>query len=353
MHGQVARGARTGPPIGAARHFLVPDRDGLPATLAIRDGADWQRAAGRRLHRGEPRLQASLPALSHRSRLRRPLPHRPDPASCWRTSGGRSAAGRGTSRSAIPTFSTAPRTRASWCARFAREFPGLTYDVTIKIEHLLEHADLLPLLRDTGCLFVTSAVESIDDRCWRSSRRGTRAATSNEWSHLCRRRGADARRRRSWRSRRGRRSAGYCELLHAHRSPRPGRARAPMQLMIRLLIPEGSRLLELDDIRALVGRYSPASLTYPWRTRSGRRRAAAPGRAMVGRRLVAIASVNCSRRSGTSAHAAAQRVAVRRARRPPRLPARGDPLPERALVLLSGADAGAGGSDLDASRALR
>ena len=45
----------------------------------------------------------------------------------------------------------------------AREFPGLTYDVTIKIEHLAAHAGLLPVLRDTGCLFVTSAVESIDD----------------------------------------------------------------------------------------------------------------------------------------------------------------------------------------------
>jgi radical SAM superfamily enzyme YgiQ (UPF0313 family) len=35
--------------------------------------------------------------------------------------------------------------------------PELTYDVTIKVEHLLRHADLLTRLRDTGCLFVTSA----------------------------------------------------------------------------------------------------------------------------------------------------------------------------------------------------
>jgi radical SAM superfamily enzyme YgiQ (UPF0313 family) len=46
---------------------------------------------------------------------------------------------------------------------FAREFPGVSYDVTIKIEHLLRHADVLPLLRDSGCAFVTSAVESVDD----------------------------------------------------------------------------------------------------------------------------------------------------------------------------------------------
>src|SRR5215472_9107484 len=44
-----------------------------------------------------------------------------------------------------------------------REFPGVTYDVTIKVEHLLKHSDCLATLRDTGCLFVTSAVESVDD----------------------------------------------------------------------------------------------------------------------------------------------------------------------------------------------
>src|ERR1051325_3791921 len=43
------------------------------------------------------------------------------------------------------------------------EFPEVTYDATIKIEHLLKHRDLLPRLRETGCLFVTSAVESLDD----------------------------------------------------------------------------------------------------------------------------------------------------------------------------------------------
>src|SRR5262249_42931193 len=44
-----------------------------------------------------------------------------------------------------------------------RKFPAITYDVTIKIEHLRKHEVLLPMLRDTGCLFVISAVESVDD----------------------------------------------------------------------------------------------------------------------------------------------------------------------------------------------
>src|SRR5271165_2260208 len=47
--------------------------------------------------------------------------------------------------------------------RFHEEFPGITYDVTIKIEHLKKYSRHLATLRDTGCLFVISAVESVDN----------------------------------------------------------------------------------------------------------------------------------------------------------------------------------------------
>jgi hypothetical protein len=39
---------------------------------------------------------------------------------------------------------------------------------------------------------------------------------------------------------------------------------ASVQLAIRLLIPAGSRLLELPDVRALVGPFDEAALVYPW-----------------------------------------------------------------------------------------
>lgn len=40
---------------------------------------------------------------------------------------------------------------------------------------------------------------------------------------------------------------------------------APIQLGIRLLIPEGSRLLDLDEVRRNVGPFDPQSLFYPWK----------------------------------------------------------------------------------------
>src|SRR5437868_6485763 len=53
-----------------------------------------------------------------------------------------------------PDFLNGPTHALRIVERFAREFPGVTYDATIKIEHLLDHAEMLPVLRDTGCLFI-------------------------------------------------------------------------------------------------------------------------------------------------------------------------------------------------------
>jgi len=63
-----------------------------------------------------------------------------------------------------PDFFNGPTHAMRIVEELHREFPFVTYDATIKIEHLLKHRDLLPGLRDTGCLFVISAVESVDDQ---------------------------------------------------------------------------------------------------------------------------------------------------------------------------------------------
>ena len=39
---------------------------------------------------------------------------------------------------------------------------------------------------------------------------------------------------------------------------------APVQWTLRLLVTWRSRLLELDDVQALVGAFNPRTLTYPW-----------------------------------------------------------------------------------------
>jgi hypothetical protein len=144
-----------------------------------------------------------------------------------------------------------------------RRHPGVTYDVTIKVEHLLRHAGDLPLLRDTGCLFVTSAVESVDDHILEILDKGHTRADFLRVIELVRRVGLALVPTfvtfTPWTT-----LEGYLELLRLLAEQALVEHVAPVQLAIRLLIPAGSRLLELPAVRALVGPFDPALLCHPW-----------------------------------------------------------------------------------------
>lgn len=143
------------------------------------------------------------------------------------------------------------------------EFPALTYDATIKVEHLLKHAALLPTLRDTGCLFVTSAVESADDAVLeRFDKRHTRADFVRA-ALLLREAGLALNPTfvtfTPWTTPRT-----YRDLLALIVELDLVEHVAPIQYAIRLLIPAGSRLLELAEVQSLVGAFDAAALAYPW-----------------------------------------------------------------------------------------
>jgi radical SAM superfamily enzyme YgiQ (UPF0313 family) len=142
-------------------------------------------------------------------------------------------------------------------------WPHLTYDVTIKIEHLLKQQRWLPLLRDTGCLFVTSAVESLDDEVLEIfDKRHTREdffkvaalfkdtglvlhptfVAFNPWATL----------------------NGYLDLMQTVAQLNLVENVAPIQWGVRLLIPAGSLLLDRAEVRSAVGEFDEAALAYRW-----------------------------------------------------------------------------------------
>jgi uncharacterized small protein (DUF1192 family) len=63
---------------------------------------------------------------------------------------------------------------------------------------------------------------------------------------------------------------GYLDLLRVLATEELVENVVPIQLGIRLLIPEGSRLLELEDVRDGVGEFDAESLVYPWRNADAR-----------------------------------------------------------------------------------
>lgn len=149
---------------------------------------------------------------------------------------------------------------------FAREHPGVSYDVTIKIEHLRQHDDRLAVLRDTGCLFVVSAVESIDDAVLARLEKGHTRADFEQVVARCRQVGLTLAPTfipfTPWTT-----LAGYHELLRTIDTLDLVAQVAPIQLALRLLIPHESRLLELDRARLGVelGPFDTSQLVYPWR----------------------------------------------------------------------------------------
>ena len=168
-----------------------------------------------------------------------------------------------------PDFLNGPAHASRLVARVAAEFQHITYDVTIKIEHLLRHPEMLSVLRDTGCLFVTSAVESIDDVVLERLMKGHTRADFVRAVALCRAAGVMLMPTfvpfTPWTT-----LAGYVELLDLLDELDLVEQVATIQLAIRLLVTSGSPLLELADIRSTGGWFDPASLTWPWRHRDER-----------------------------------------------------------------------------------
>lgn len=269
-NGNGTNAAQPEPVISLSRQkFLLPDRVGLP------EPAKYARV---KMPDGELRVAGSTEATRGCKHLCRHCPIVPVYNGAFRVVDRdvvledirqQVAAGARHISFGDPDFFNGPSHSIAIVETLHREFPGITYDVTIKIEHLRKHDALLATLRDTGCLFVTSAVESVDDAVLGQFDKGhTRAdflavvarfrelgltllptfVPFTPWTTL----------------------EGYVDLLDVLAAHRLTENVAPIQLAIRLLIPAGSRLLELPEVRAMVGRFDSEALVFPWRHEDSR-----------------------------------------------------------------------------------
>jgi radical SAM superfamily enzyme YgiQ (UPF0313 family) len=163
-----------------------------------------------------------------------------------------------------PDFLNGPGHAVRIVEAMHREFPALTWDATVKIEHLRRHRRLLPVFREKGCLFVTTAVESLDDNVLAKLVKGH---TRQDFFDMLR----DFREIglhlsptfipfTPWTT-----AAGYRDLLDTLASLDLMESVSPVQLALRLLIPAGSRLLELDDIQRVLAGYDEPALLWRWR----------------------------------------------------------------------------------------
>ncbi len=242
--------------------FLVPDRSGLP-------GLDRY---ARLEHNGRARLAAAVEA-SHGCRHR--CRHCPIPAvydGRMRVVGQETVLGdigqlvsMGAEHITFsdPDFLNAPAYSMDLLRAAHAAHPELTFDVTVKVEHILNHRQLWPEMADLGVLFVISAFESVDDTTLRILDKGHSVADMSEAVGLIRDAGIHL--RPTWLP-----FLPWTTLDHVAgifkflASEGLTGAIDPVQMAIKVLIPEGSLLVDRAEMQPHLTHFDPEALTWRW-----------------------------------------------------------------------------------------
>jgi radical SAM superfamily enzyme YgiQ (UPF0313 family) len=144
-------------------------------------------------------------------------------------------------------------------------FPELTFDCTTKVEHVLERAGIWAEMAAAGCLFIVCALESVNDEILVRLDKGHTTAEAVLAIDLLREHGIEVRPSfmpfTPWTT-----PADVLEILEFVATHDMVANVDPVQYSIRLLVPEGSLLLALPELREHLGPYEPERLSYPWRS---------------------------------------------------------------------------------------
>jgi radical SAM superfamily enzyme YgiQ (UPF0313 family) len=162
-----------------------------------------------------------------------------------------------------PDFLNGVRHSMQIAQRLHERFPGVTFDVTAKIEHILEHRALVPELGRLGCMFIVSALESLNDRILENFAKGHTAQDAVEALDIARRAGIALRPSlvafTPWTT-----IDDYLDVLDFVERYDIVDHVAPVQFAIRLLLPPGSWLLERSEIHPYLGELDEENFTYRW-----------------------------------------------------------------------------------------
>jgi hypothetical protein len=162
-----------------------------------------------------------------------------------------------------PDFLNGPGHALSVVRAVHDAFPELTWDATVKVEHVLRHADLWHEFAAAGLLFVVSAFESTDDAQLAILDKGHTAADMAAAVTLLRTYGVEI--RPSWMPFTPWASAGHiADVLDFTLAHDLVANTDPVQFSIRLLVPDGSLLLGHPAMSPHTGAYDPERLSWSW-----------------------------------------------------------------------------------------
>lgn len=162
-----------------------------------------------------------------------------------------------------PDFFNGPTHALRIIRALHEEFPDVTFDATIKIEHLLQHREHLPTLKMYGCAFIVSAVESLNDDVLRHLDKGHTGADVLAVFEIAQQYGLAIRPSllpfSPWET-----LESYSTLLACFAERHMIEHLDPVHLSIRLLIPPGSALLDELESRSWLGELDAPAYSYQW-----------------------------------------------------------------------------------------
>jgi radical SAM superfamily enzyme YgiQ (UPF0313 family) len=143
------------------------------------------------------------------------------------------------------------------------EFPELTFDITTRIEHVIEHQAVIPELAELGCVFTVSAVEAVSPLILEKIDKGHTKEDVVQALDILDRAGISMRPSllpfTPWTG-----LEDYLELLAFVAEYGLVEQIDPVHLSIRLLVPPGSALLDQPDSAEWLGRLDEANFTWTW-----------------------------------------------------------------------------------------
>jgi hypothetical protein len=163
-----------------------------------------------------------------------------------------------------PDFLNAPRYAVDVLREVSLSFPGLTFDLTVKVEHILEHSEIWNELAALGVIFVVSAFETTNDQVLALLDKGHTASDMATAVKILHAAGISV--RPSWLPFTPWTGAGdLADIMQFLADHDLFGSTDPVQMSIRLLLPEGSLLLDLPETKAAINGYDQVSLSYTWR----------------------------------------------------------------------------------------
>jgi radical SAM superfamily enzyme YgiQ (UPF0313 family) len=162
-----------------------------------------------------------------------------------------------------PDFLNGPTHAIKLVRALHAEHPGVTYDFTAKVEHVIQHAALFPELAAIGCLFFVCAIESLSDAVLANLEKGHTRADVFAALRIARAAGITLRPTlvafTPWTT-----LDDTLDLLDVIAAEGLIDHVDPVQHTIRLLVPPRSCLLQRAAIQPHLGPLIEAELAYRW-----------------------------------------------------------------------------------------